>query len=106
MDGNARPTGVLDNGDAVGACATGLLLPKTALGAVNATLCPLLNFSGEVVKTLQIQERRLRAIIVGIAEWPWMSCRRLSRTGLEFLDERTNSDALDLGVMALWPEPV
>jgi hypothetical protein len=42
-------------------------------------------------ENIEIQERQLRAIIVGIAERPWMSCRRLSRAGLEFLDERTGS---------------
>jgi len=42
-------------------------------------------------ENIEIQERRLRTIIVGIAERPWMSCRRLSRAGFEFLDERTGS---------------
>jgi hypothetical protein len=42
-------------------------------------------------ENIEIQERRLRAIIVGIADRLWMSCRRLSRTGLEFLDERTDT---------------
>jgi len=50
---NTRPTGVLDNGDAFGSGATGLLLPKTAAAAVNATLCSSSNLFWRVVKTLR-----------------------------------------------------
>jgi hypothetical protein len=35
----------------------------------------------------QIQERRLRAIIPGGAEWAWMTRQRFNRAILEFRDE-------------------
>jgi hypothetical protein len=64
---------------------------KNRVGRCQCNLVFVVKFVLAYRENIEIQERRLRAIIAGIADRPWMSRRRLSRAGLEFLDERTDT---------------